>query len=1039
MKNFLTAMLVLLVLISGTAFGSEDFQVKEMNVKSGADFVEGNIVVKFKPHADNRSIEAFTKGHGCNVLSASPRGGFKTLGIPAAKTVPQMVAAFKANPNVEYAEPNYIYRALFTPNDPYYSYQWHMPMINMGQAWDLSTGTGVIVAVVDGGVAYEDYGVYAQAPDLAQTTFVQGYDFINNDSHPNDDNAHGTHVAGTIAQSTNNNLGVTGIAFNCSIMPVKVLDASGSGTMDVVANGIYYAADNGADVINMSLGSTYLSTTVHDACIYAYNMGVTIVCAAGNSGRRVLEYPAAFSECISVSAVRLDSTLVGYSTYNSEVDIAAPGGDVNVDQDGDGYVDGVLQQTHDGSDYTTFSYYFYQGTSMASPHVAGVAAGIIALDGSLTPAEVQTILQNSAVDLGSTGWDEEYGWGMLDAYAAYQAVGSSNDPPVAGFSGSPTSGETPVTVEFTDLSTNSPTSWAWTFGDGGTSSAQNPSYNYTTAGTYTVTLTATNAYGSDDEVKVDYITVTAPVNNPPVADFSGSPTSGGVSLNVSFTDLSTENPTSWSWTFGDGGTSTAQNPSYTYNTVGTYTVTLTATNAYGSDDEVKVDYITVTEPDPFSNAYALSDIPVAGTVSGNYTNTQSSDNSYESITESESVGKPDNRYSYLEHKWDFSIPSSSALTFYMEGYRSDNSDGDNFTFAYSTDNVNFTDLVTVNSATEQVYSASIPSSVSGTVYIRVVDTDQSTGARSLDAVFIDEMYIQYSSEPIAPVADFSGTPTAGSYPLLVSFTDLSTGAPTSWSWTFGDGGTSTAQNPTYTYNTAGVYTVSMTATNAIGSDVATKTDYITVTEPTVASMYVYDIIVTRKNAGPNCNGIGTIYIYDSEGQPVANATVYATATGPVGATFSDLTDADGAITFETDKTKSCEGEWCFEVTNVTHASNTYNSAANNVTKACESGPVFKEVDGAIASLIPDSYRLHQNYPNPFNPSTEISFALPKSGFVNISVYNIMGQKVAELVNNNLTAGNHSVEWDASAMSSGIYLYRIDAEEFSDTKKMLLIK
>jgi len=261
----------------------------------------------------------------------------------------------------------------------------------------------------------------------------------------------------------------------------------------------------------------------------------------------------------------------------------------------------------------------------------------------------------------------------------YISVSEAPAPPVVDFSGNPLSGDAPLTVYFTDLSTNSPTSWSWTFGDGGSSTAQNPSHDYTSAGDYTVSLEATNAGGSDTETKTDYISVSEPVPAP-VADFSGSPLSGDAPLSVSFTDLSTNSPTAWSWTFGDGGSSSAQNPSHDYTSAGDYTVSLDATNAGGSDTETKTDYISVSSP----------------------------------VT--------------------------------------------------------------------------------------------------------------------PPVADFFGSPLSGDAPLTVNFTDLSTNSPTSWSWTFGDGGSSTAQNPSHEYTAVGDYTVSLEATNADGSDTETKTDYISVTE-----------------------------------------------------------------------------------------------------------------------------------------------------------------------------------------------------------------
>jgi serine protease len=284
-----------------------------------------------------------------------------------------MVELYRRDPYVEYAEPNYIARALFTPNDQYFPLQWNLDNQNlqMQSAWDITKGSsGVVVAVVDTGVAYENYTQsslfggtkqYFKAPDLANTTFVAGYDYVNRDTHPNDDEGHGTHVAGTIAQSTNNAIGVAGIAHNTSIMPVKVLAADGSGTYANVSSGIRWAADNGAKVINLSLGGSSGSSTLLNALQYAYNKGVTIVCAAGNDGASSLSYPAAYDQyCIAVGATRLDQQRAWYSNYGNSLDVVAPGGDNGVDQNGDSYADGILQQTFAQGEYGNFAYYFYQ-------------------------------------------------------------------------------------------------------------------------------------------------------------------------------------------------------------------------------------------------------------------------------------------------------------------------------------------------------------------------------------------------------------------------------------------------------------------------------------------------------------------------------------------------------------------------------------------------------------------------------------------------------------------------------------------------------
>jgi PKD repeat protein len=614
--------------------------------------------------------------------------------------------------------------------------------------------------------------------------------------------------------------------------------------------------------------------------------------------------------------------------------------------------------------------------------------------------------------------------------------------PVAGFVGSPTSGDYPLTVNFTDQSTGA-ASYSWDFGDGvGTSAEASPSYTYTAAGVYTVTQTVTNACGSDQLVRTDYITVTEPPPPPPTADFAGSPTSGDNPLTVNFTDQSTDGPTSWSWDFGDGvGTSTLQNPSYTYTAAGTYTVSLTATNAYGSDVETKTDYITVTEPGQNEKAYAGSEVTTYGTVNGDYTRTHISDGVYEVLTEALSTGHPVKTTSELEHRWTLNVSSGSNPTFYLEAYRTNNADGDDFLFAYSTDGAVYNNLVTVASATEQVYSVGLPAGTSGTVYIRVTDTERSWGNTSLDAVYVDEMYIEVETSPGPPVAEFTADNTSGYTPHTVNFTDLSTGSPTSWSWDFGDGvGSSTEKNPGYTYTSAGTYTVTLIATNAYGSDTEVKTDYINVTDPGVNSLHVNAINVSRKAAGPNNNGVATVTIYDQDNNPIANAVVYGFFNEPNTNAKTGTTDANGIAVINGDKTKATVADFCFEVTDVALNGYTYNSGDNVVTTACESG-----TQGAGPAILltseggmPTTFELDNN-PNPFNPVTSIRFALPEPVRVRIDIFNVNGKLVTTLLNEHRNEGFHAVEWNADGAASGIYFYRMTAGNQTLTRKMVLLK
>ncbi len=332
----------------------------------------------------------------------------------------QLLSRLKGTGDIEGIEPNYYMSAFSVPNDPYYKYQWHLDLIGMKEAWDYPAGAPVIVAVIDTGIAYEQFHDSFPVEDLGGSQFVKPYNFVAGNGHANDDHGHGTHVAGTIAQLTNNGVGVAGVAPRVKLMPLKVLNSSGYGTISDIAAAIRYAADNGASVINMSLGGPFPSFILHKAIKYAHNKGVTIVCAAGNSGSSRMGYPANYPECLSVSAVRFDRKLTWYSSYGKGLTIAAPGGDMNVDQNGDGLMDGVLQNTLNPQDPSQQGYFLFQGTSMAAPHVAAAAALLVS-HGIGDPDRVKQYLQETAdpVEGGST---ERYGAGVLNTHRALRSA-----------------------------------------------------------------------------------------------------------------------------------------------------------------------------------------------------------------------------------------------------------------------------------------------------------------------------------------------------------------------------------------------------------------------------------------------------------------------------------------------------------------------------------------------------------------------------------------------------------------------------------------
>ncbi|MCP2728059.1 S8 family peptidase [Limnofasciculus baicalensis] len=298
----------------------------------------------------------------------------------------------------EYIEPNYVYSAFYTPNDPDYTKQWNMHSINVETAWDETKGSGMTVAVIDTGIS--------PVPDLETTKFVRGYDFVNDQIDALDDNGHGTHVAGTVAQSTNNGYGVTGVAYEASLMPLKVLSGSGSGTVSDIAESIKFAADNGADVINMSLGGGGVSELMQEAINYAHSKGVVIIAAAGNSGQNSASYPARYPHVIGVSALDSVGEKAPYSNYGAGVDISAPGGSESGK---------IVQETiNPKTNESVFA--GFQGTSMASPHVAGVAA-LIKASGVTNPDDIETVLQQSSRSVEDDPLNH-FGAGQLDAGAA---------------------------------------------------------------------------------------------------------------------------------------------------------------------------------------------------------------------------------------------------------------------------------------------------------------------------------------------------------------------------------------------------------------------------------------------------------------------------------------------------------------------------------------------------------------------------------------------------------------------------------------------
>jgi serine protease len=410
----------------------------------------GELTVRFGATVSRERAAAVVAALGSEVVYAARHvPGLRVVSVPRGLTLAQALVLYRQRADVLYAEPSYLDYPTFVPNDPLFEQQWHLRKVGCPTAWDTTLGsTGVIVAILDTGVAFTDAPDHPQAPDLAGVRFVAPWDAVDGDTLPVDDEGHGTHVCGTIAQATNNALGVAGVAPGSSIMPVRTL-GSGGGLHAQFAEACHYAADNGARVLNYSAGGSD-SETKREGVGYAYSHGVLICAAMGNDGAldSSSAYPARYPEVIGVAASTVADQRAYYSNYGSDVDLTGPGGDTSADLDDNGFPDGVLQNTFAaGLPAGGFGYQYWMGTSMATPHVTGVAALVCAellrRGQSPTPDGVRTILEQTAQDLGPAGRDDEFGHGLVRADLALASL----DAPYLEWVGSPEFADDGVTPD----------------------------------------------------------------------------------------------------------------------------------------------------------------------------------------------------------------------------------------------------------------------------------------------------------------------------------------------------------------------------------------------------------------------------------------------------------------------------------------------------------------------------------------------------------------------------------------------------------------
>lgn len=382
------------------------------NINNQMNRVKGQVIlndiyIKFKSNDELNNIKKVLDKNNFKIkvsyqLKDELKDGYQrgVIRIANKTKVKEAVKYLNNLSNVAYAEPNYKYKAAFIPSDNDYRYQWNLDTINAPSAWDITKGSSsIIIAVLDTGIDFSH-------PELKDHILSSGYDYVNNDRYPGDDNGHGTMVAGVIGAKMNGS-GIVGIDCPARILPIKVLDRYGSGYTQSIARGIVYAVNRGAKIINLSLAGPYYSQGVKDAISYAHSKGRIVIAASGNDGEHEITYPAAYPYVIAVGATDSDDQLSSFSNYGSYVDVVAPGEDI--------FTTAPLYHTY----LNQYNYALADGTSFAAPQVSALAGLILSLYPNLSPDQVEGMIKGGAKDIGPKGKDMYYGYGRIDLYRSF--------------------------------------------------------------------------------------------------------------------------------------------------------------------------------------------------------------------------------------------------------------------------------------------------------------------------------------------------------------------------------------------------------------------------------------------------------------------------------------------------------------------------------------------------------------------------------------------------------------------------------------------
>ncbi|MGH7563563.1 MAG: S8 family serine peptidase [Gemmatimonadota bacterium] len=787
-------------------------------------YVPGRVLVRFKSGGRGLSVAS---SHGA-VVGARILDDIYVLGVERGREM-STVLALRKDPGVVFAEPDYLRTfgdPLCTdctiPADAYFGLKWDLN--NDGDV-EITPGsplasTGAADADIDwleafdhlgpsisgsARIAIMDTGIRRTHEDLAGRVIAE-YDFDADDPDATDDQGHGTHVAGISGAAGDNEVGVAGVAYgpNIGFLIAKVCHVTFFGLSaecpsSAVSAGIRWAADNGADVINISLGGSDLSLTEQEALQYARAHDVLPFCAAGNEAQNVVLYPAKFPECVAVSATDWGDDLASYSNYGPEVELSAPGGD---GENGSGY--SQIASTCFGSDS---EYCYKAGTSMATPQATGLGALLFAL-GLIDDDEVLDRIRNTADDLGPAGRDERFGYGRINVFEAVADLsgGDPNEPPTAAFNYSCVGLE----CDFTDASTDSDgtvVEWSWTFGDGGASTLQNPSHAYACSGTYSVGLQVTDDGGRSRSTSQS-VTVSANVNPEGPGNIPGL----AIWLRADRIEgLADGDPVSI-WADQSGSCNNAsqgvasKRPTYRVNQLNG----LPAVFFDASDDGMA----TPVNPSTSMTIFAVYSSRAGQTgylLNGGF---------------SFFMGPYVNRYRAYTGKY-LNGPKVTAGRWIFHTFRQSGSQAEQFIDgAHSATTNGVVDPATILLGREGTYSSRLDGSVAELlIYTRTLTETELASVHA----WLEDRYIGPPPPNQPPTAVFGESCTG----MACSFTDQSVdsdGSVTAWSWAFGDGATSTERNPSHSYAAPGTYTVTLTVTDDDGAtDDASAS--VTVTEP----------------------------------------------------------------------------------------------------------------------------------------------------------------------------------------------------------------